>query len=259
MRGVASLSFWAFIALSSLALFPVAVAIWALTAPFDRRLVVLHRFTCFWASLYTWLNPAWRVRVSGREKIRPGAAYVMIANHQSFVDILVLFRLFTHFKWVSKIEMFRLPCIGWNMYLNRYIPLRRGDSHSITRMMAACERTLAEGSSVLLFPEGTRSADGHLKQFKHGAFTLAKRARVPLLPIVVQGTAGALPKHGFVLRGRHAIRIRVLDEIPWESFADLPVDALTARVHERYQRELAEDGAPVPAAATAPVAEAEPA
>jgi 1-acyl-sn-glycerol-3-phosphate acyltransferase len=259
MRGIASLSFWAFIALSSLALFPVAVAIWALTAPFDRRLVLLHRFTCFWASLYTWLNPAWRVRVEGREKIRPGAAYVMVANHQSFVDILVLFRLFAHFKWVSKIEMFRLPCIGWNMYLNRYVPLRRGDPDSIARMMDACRRTLAEGSSVLLFPEGTRSADGRLKPFKHGAFTLAKRARVPLLPIVVQGTAEALPKHGFVLRGRHAIRIRVLDEIPWESFADLTVEALTDRVHERYERELAADTDRIPAAGAASVVEAEPA
>ena len=98
-----------------------------MTVLFDRRLVLLHRFTCFWASLYTWLNPAWRVRIEGREKIRPRTAYVMVANHQSLLDILVLFRLFTHFKWVSKIENFRVPCVGWNMSLNRYIKLRRGD------------------------------------------------------------------------------------------------------------------------------------
>src|SRR5882724_9659342 len=101
-----SFLFWVFLVLSSVVLFPVAVLVWAVTAPFDRRLVGLHRFTCFWASLYTWLNPAWRVRVEGREKIRRGAAYVMVANHQSLLDILVLFRLFVHFKWVSKIENF---------------------------------------------------------------------------------------------------------------------------------------------------------
>ncbi|TMA59335.1 MAG: 1-acyl-sn-glycerol-3-phosphate acyltransferase [Deltaproteobacteria bacterium] len=237
---VGSFLFWAFIALSSLLLFPVAVAIWATTVLVDRRRVVLHRFTCFWASLYTWLNPAWRVQVAGREKIRPGVPYVMVANHQSFLDILVLFRLFVHYKWVSKIEMFRIPCIGWNMALNGYIKLRRGDAQSVAEMMRACERTLAGGNPIMMFPEGTRSADGRLKAFKAGAFVLAQRARVPLLPIVVEGTACALPKHGFVLRGRHAIRIRVLDEIAFTSFAEKPIDRLVAEVHDVFSRELGE-------------------
>jgi 1-acyl-sn-glycerol-3-phosphate acyltransferase len=251
-----SLAFWGFIVVSSALLFPFALVLWAVTAPFDRRLVAQHRFTCFWASLYTWLNPLWRVRVEGREHIRPGRTYVMIANHQSFLDILVLFRLFRHFKWVSKVEMFRIPCIGWNMALNRYVRLRRGSPESIARMMTACEKHLAEGSSVMIFPEGTRSADGRLKAFKHGAFTLAQRARVPLLPIVVEGTAHALPKHGFVLRGHHAIRVRVLEEVRVESVVDRPVEGLIADVRARFAAELGEpaDAAPAPAALTAPTA-----
>src|SRR3989454_11340768 len=240
LRRALSLVFWLFLAASSIVLFPVALVIWAATAPFDRRRTLLHRFTCFWASLYTWLNPAWRVRVEGREKIRRDAAYVMVANHQSFLDILVLFRLFVHFKWVSKIEMFRIPCIGWNMALNGYIKLRRGDSLSVAEMMRAWERTLAEGSPIMMFPEGTRSPDGRLKAFKPGALVLAQRARVPLLPIVVEGTARALPKHGFVLRGRHAIRIRVLDEIPFASFAEKPIDRLVEEVRDVFAAELGE-------------------
>ena len=240
LRRALSLVFWLFLVASSIVLFPVAVLIWAETAPFDRRRALLHRFTCFWASLYTWLNPAWRVRVEGRDRIRPDAAYVMVANHQSFLDILVLFRLFVHFKWVSKIEMFRIPCIGWNMALNGYIKLRRGDAGSVAEMMRACERTLAEGSPIMMFPEGTRSPDGRLKAFKAGAFVLAQRARVPLLPIVVEGTARALPKHGFVLRGRHAIRIRVLDEIAFVSFAEKPIDQLAEEVHEVFAAALGE-------------------
>jgi len=240
LNRVLSLLFWGFIGLSSIVLFPVAVLIWAVTAPFDRRLVVLHRFTCFWASLYTWLNPAWRVRVIGREKIRRDATYVMIANHQSFLDILVMFRLFVHFKWVSKIEMFRIPLIGWNMALNRYVKLRRGDRRSVTRMMQACAETLREGSSILIFPEGTRSADGRLQPFKLGAFTLAQAGRVPILPIVIDGTADALPKRGFVLRGRHAIRVRVLDEVPYESFADKPMDVVIDQIRSRFVAELGE-------------------
>jgi 1-acyl-sn-glycerol-3-phosphate acyltransferase len=252
LRRVLSSVFWVFIVVTSLALFPVALLVWAVTAPIDRRLRVQHLFTCFWASLYTWLNPAWRVRIEGRERIRPDATYVMVANHQSLLDILVLFRLFTHFKWVSKAELFRIPCIGWNMSLNRYIRLRRGDPTSIGRMMADAELTLAAGSSLMIFPEGTRSVDGRLKPFKHGAFTLALRARAPILPIVVTGTANALPKRGFVLQGRHAIRVRVLPELPYEAFAADSVDALTARVHALFGRELGEAGpaeAPTPAAA----------
>jgi 1-acyl-sn-glycerol-3-phosphate acyltransferase len=213
IRRLGSTLFWIFLVVTSILLFPLALLIWALTVLFDRRLVLLHRFTCFWASLYSWLNPVWRVRIEGREKIAPNTAYVMVANHQSLLDILVLFRLFVHYKWVSKIENFRVPCIGWNMSLNRYIKLRRGDRQSIEQMMTACEQAVGEGNSIMMFPEGTRSLDGRLKQFKHGAFTIAQRMRVPILPIIVEGTADALPKRGFVLQGRHAIRIRVLDAI----------------------------------------------
>jgi 1-acyl-sn-glycerol-3-phosphate acyltransferase len=240
-RRVLSLGFWIFLAVSSLLLFPIAALVWAVTAPFDRRLVALHRFTCFWASLYTWLNPAWPVQVIGREKIRPDVAYVMVANHQSLLDILVLFRLFRHFKWVSKIENFRIPFIGWNMSLNRYIKLRRGDRASIASMMQACERTLAGGSSIMMFPEGTRSMDGRLRAFKPGAFALAQRMRVPLLPIVLEGTGDALPKRGFVLQGRHEIRIRVLDEISPETFATLELEALVESVRSRFAKELGEE------------------
>lgn len=244
---VYSTVFWLFLTLSSIALFPVAVAIWALTAPFDRRKVWLHRFTCFWASLYTWLNPGWPVTVSGREHIRPDETYVMVANHLSLLDILVLFRLFTHFKWVSKIENFRIPCIGWNMSLNGYIKLRRGDRESVRVMMAACERTLAEGNSIMMFPEGTRSPSGRLRQFKPGAFELALRSRRPLLPVVLDGTQRALPKRGFVLQGRHPISIRVLEPIPYERFADRSAEQLARETRALFGRYVpAEEAAPEP-------------
>lgn len=237
-RRLWSTVFWLFIVVSSIVLFPVALLIYALTVPFDPRLRLLHRFTCFWGSLYTWLNPMWRVRIDGRDKIRRDVAYVMVANHQSLLDILVLFRLFVHFKWVSKIENFRVPFVGWNMSLNRYIRLRRGDPESIERMMQACGRTLTGGSSVMMFPEGTRSVDGRLKPFKHGAFTLAQRSRVPILPIVVHGTSEALPKRGYVLQGRHDIQVSVLDEIPPDRFEGMPVEQLIETVRNRIAQGL---------------------
>src|SRR5690348_11419977 len=114
--------YWMFVIAVAVVMFPIALVVRIVTAPFDRRRAVLHAFTCVWAGLYTWCNPLWRVEVVGRERanlrLLPDATtpvYVIVANHLSLVDIFVLHRLFTHFKWVSKIENFRLPFIGWNM------------------------------------------------------------------------------------------------------------------------------------------------
>ena len=230
LRVVGSALYWSFAILASVVMFPVALLCWAVTLPFDRRKVVLHRLTCFWASLYTWLNPIWPVRVIGRKKIDPNETYVMVANHQSLLDILVMFRLFCHFKWVSKVENFNIPMVGWNMRLNEYIELKRGDGASIAAMLQACRETLGAGSSIMMFPEGTRSPNGKLRKFKPGAFDLAKDTHRPLLPIVVHGTALALPKKGLILRGRHEIQIEVLDAIAYESFADEPTEDLMQRV-----------------------------
>jgi 1-acyl-sn-glycerol-3-phosphate acyltransferase len=240
MRVLYSTIFWAFLAASSFALFPIAVGVWAVTAPFDRRKVVLHRFTCFWGSLYSWLNPAWPVQLDGRDQIDESQACVFVANHLSLLDILVLFRLFKHFKWVSKIENFRIPLIGWNMSLNQYIPLRRGDRSSVIQMMRECERTLLSGNSIMMFPEGTRSPSGRMRGFKPGAFELARKTGSPIQPIVIQGTAHALPKRGFILRGRHPISITVLERLSAEQVAAMEVDELTAHVRNLIASRLDE-------------------
>jgi 1-acyl-sn-glycerol-3-phosphate acyltransferase len=230
LRRLYSTLFWAFLVVTSALLFPVAVLVRAVTAPFDRRRRALHLLTCWWASLYTWVNPLWPVTVEGRERIRPDETYMMVANHLSFLDILVLFRLFRHFTWVSKASNFSVPLIGWNMRLNGYIPLRRGDGASVRAMMAAAEEALRGGSSVMMFPEGTRSRTGALQPFKPGAFELALRAGVPILPIVIAGTRDALPKRGFLLRGRHPITLTVLEPIPPADVAHLDAAALAAHV-----------------------------
>jgi 1-acyl-sn-glycerol-3-phosphate acyltransferase len=234
-----SLLFWAFILVTSVLLYPVALFIRVVTFPFDRRLAILHTFSCFWASLYTWCNPLWSVRIEGKEHIERRTAYVMVCNHQSLADILVLFRLFVHFKWVSKSENFRIPFVGWNMTLNRYIKIERGSLRGNLSMMRGAEAALKGGSSVMIFPEGTRSPDGALREFKGGAFELAFRSGRPILPIVVHGTAAALPKRGFILRGKRAIRIRVLEPIspPWAPGTD--AETLRRTAHGRIAAEFA--------------------
>ncbi len=228
LKTVASYGLWLMILVTSPVLFVGAFVIWLVTVPFDRRLRLLHLYTCAWAALYSYVFPYWTVRVRGREHIRPGHTYVLASNHQSLLDILVLFRLYKHFKWVSKAVMFRWPFVGWNMSLNRYIAIRRGDRSDARRMLEACGTALDGGSSIMIFPEGTRSRDGMLGEFRHGAFTLALRHQVPIVPIIVEGTLDALPKYGLTLRNTANIVVDVLEPIDVAGFSE--VEALRDHV-----------------------------
>lgn len=225
--------FFLIVGATSIPLFLMAVLLRLVSYPLDRRLRLLHLFTCFWASLYTWMMPPWRIRIEGREHVRKNAAYMIVSNHQSQLDILVAFRLFFHFKWVSKIEMFRIPLIGWNMSLNRYVKLKRGDKESVGQMLSLCETHLDEGSSIFMFPEGTRSPDGEVKAFKLGAFQLAHQKKVPILPIVISGTNKALPKYSLNFTGVQKIYIKIFEEIPYSAFAEMSVED-TAQMVRRF-------------------------
>ncbi len=241
-----SVVYWAFVALTMPLFFLLALAIFLVTLPFDRRRVALHLFSCFWASFYIYANPLWRVRFTGREKLPRKGPAVIVANHLSLVDILVLYGLYRPFKWVSKAELFRVPIVGWNMVLNDYVRLRRGDRESIRAMMEHCREHLARGTPVLIFPEGTRSATGALQPFKDGAFRLAMDAGAPVFPVALRGTYDTLPKSGLVLRQRMDGTVQVLDPIDparYGSVAELR-DATRAAI----ARAIGEGpgGAPVP-------------
>lgn len=237
-RVAASALFWAFFVGSSAVLFVVALVVWALSRPFDPDGRVQHLYSCAWAQLYFLVNPAWRLEVRGREKLPWHGPAVLVANHASLADILVLFGLYRPFKWVSKAENFRLPFIGWNMRLNRYVALVRGDKESIARMMDDCRRWLDRGVPVLLFPEGTRSPDGEVRAFKDGAFRLAAEKGCPVFPIAIAGTSRMLPKHGLVLTGRADCRVRILDPVDPASVGG-DVGALRDLVRERIVAEKA--------------------
>ncbi len=232
-----SIAYWLFIAVSCLPFYLVALVVFAVTWPFDRRRVVLHLYSCYWAAVYLYCNPIWHCRIEGRSKLPWRGPAVLVANHASLIDILVLFALYRPFKWVSKAENFKLPFLGWNMTLNDYVPVVRGNKDSILQMMAECRRHLAAGSPVLLFPEGTRTRDGNLLPFKDGAFKLAAEVGCPLIPIAVHATGDCLPKHGFVLRQRMHARVEVLDPIDTKGPGQSDPEAL------REQARAAIDGA----------------
>ncbi len=221
MLRVVSYAYWALIVVTCPFFFVGALAVFLVTWPFDRRRVLLHLYSSAWAYFYVAINPFWKVRITGRQNLPWRGPAVIVANHASLIDILVLFGLYRPYKWVSKAENFKLPFVGWNMRLNGYVPIVRGDRASVLAMLDRCGELLRRGSPVLLFPEGTRTRDGALLPFKDGAFELAVRHGVPLIPIAVHGTGNALPSKGVVLRDHVDAHVEVLEPLDPASFGDI--------------------------------------
>ena len=258
---VHTVCFWAWTLIAAPIFFVPAFAIWLVTLPFDPNGRVLHLYTCFWCAQHLWTNPLWRMDVRGREKIDRKKAYVYASNHLSSGDIAVLFSLMLPYKFVSKHQNFYVPLIGWNMYMNRYIRLRRGDGDSVRQMVATCLMWLKRGVSIMMFPEGTRSRTGVMLPFKLGAFRLAADAGVPVVPIVIDGSREALPVDGVMRQfGRLDVRVRILDPVDPKDYADPQAlaDAVRAKM-EVAQRELWALRGFVPPVATESVPAAAPA
>ena len=222
-------------ALIALAL-PLQAVLLVLTAPFDRNRAVPGRFLRLVGVAITKTFPPWRLRVEGRWP--QGGPFVVVANHQSVLDILLLSHVPREMKWVAKDELFRIPWVGWMLRMSGDIALRRGDAESGGEALGRAKAYLARGMSVMIFPEGTRSARAKLLPFKSGAFRLALDARVPVLPIVVHGTAQGMPKGGPWVNPCRAVA-RLLEPIDTAPFGD---DAVRLRdaVRARIQAELEE-------------------
>jgi 1-acyl-sn-glycerol-3-phosphate acyltransferase len=230
-----TLLFWAVAALSMPPLFLVLGLLFVVTAPFDADRRVLHAFVCRVCHGYLHLNPFWRVRVEGRERIPRGAS-VLVANHQSLADVATCMGLHLPFKFVSKASLFSLPLVGWAMSMLRYIRLERGRPHSTRRMLDECRGWLRRGMAVLMFPEGTYAPDAPLLHFKPGAFVLARDEQVPLVPVLLTGTRDLVLGDGPWMAPRVDIRVRVLDPVELPAGAD--VVHVAAEMRARFAREL---------------------
>lgn len=209
---------------------PVQALLLVLAAPFDRNRAVAGRFLRIVGVLIAKAYPPWRLRVEGRWP--GGGPYVVVANHQSILDILLLSHIPREMKWVAKESLFRIPWVGWMLRMSGDISVRRGDPESGGEALAAARAYLARGMSVMIFPEGTRSTKGTLLPFKSGAFRLAIEAGVPVLPVAVSGTAHGLPKGNPWVRPCRATA-RLLEPVQVNGYR--PVDAAKLRdaVRER--------------------------
>jgi 1-acyl-sn-glycerol-3-phosphate acyltransferase len=206
--------------------FPLSMLLWVVTWPFDRERILFHWWLVVQGNIIVWIIPLWKIRVEGRKKGERGKAYVIISNHQSMLDVMILNRLCYKLRWISKIENYRVPVIGWYLRMAKYITIDRGNKDSKAVMMGISAETLRKGISIMIFPEGTRSLNGEIGPFKNGAFELAMM------------TGEVLPKHGLVMSGGYKLKIRVLDPVyPW-SFGTADPGQLARKFHNLLSDEL---------------------
>jgi len=195
---------WSCIVLATLALGFLAFV----TYPFDRKGRIVHSYARLWGKVALLANRV-KVRVEGMEHLSEKGPYIFMSNHQGSYDIFALLaHLPFQFKWLAKKELFSIPFLGWTMTVAGYISIdREGTRETIDAMNKAAQK-IREGMSMIIFPEGSRSSDGSIQPFKKGGFTLAVKAKVPIVPIAINGSRTIMPKDRLTVSPGE-VRIRI--------------------------------------------------
>ncbi|HEV7844119.1 MAG TPA: lysophospholipid acyltransferase family protein [Pyrinomonadaceae bacterium] len=171
-----------------------------------------------------------RVRVYGAEHIKPDTSYVFLSTHQSYMDIpAMLGYLPAQLRIAAKKILFRIPFMGWHLWRAGHIPIDRSSTQNAVMSMQRAAMYLRDGICAFVFPEGTRSRDGHLHSFKKGGFKLALQAQVPIIPITIIGTRKILPPDSITFRPG-SIDMYVDEPIPTAGLTDDDLEMLMRRV-----------------------------
>ena len=173
-----------------------------------------------------------RVRIEGAENLRPDQTYIFVGNHVSQFDIFSFQGYFPHdFRWIAKKELLRIPFFGTAMLRSGIVFIDRSHGREALKSLNRAAERIAGGTSVLIFPEGTRSVNGRLRPFKTGAVILAIKAGVQVVPIGFNGTYSILPKGKF-LANSGIITIRIGTPISTDSYTPGDKQKLTHHLHD---------------------------
>lgn len=180
-------------------------------------------------------SPNWKLNIEGEDKFNFETPTVFVGNHQSFLDMALVYQLPWQMKWVSKRSLTYIPVMGWLVWLTGHLTINR-KSRSALKRLNNLVKPLRDNVPVMIFPEGTRSLDGNLKRFKNGAFILAHEYGFNLQPIVIDGGHVAMKPGSKIVESKVDFKVKVLDPIKTTDFSD--IDTLKSHTHQLLDEEL---------------------
>jgi len=196
--------------------------------PFDRSGALQHWCARWWCRLVAWTIFA-RIRVQGVQHVAPGRPYVYMANHASLIDTPALFAYLPYpFRIMAKKSLFNVPFMGWHLRTAGHFPIDHGNPRKTATSLRRVIDGVKRGRSLAVFPEGQRTEDGELQKFEPGAFKIALKAGVPIVPVTIRGTFAMLPRTSLAPRpGR--VDVILSDPIPTTEYTDKTLAALIER------------------------------
>ncbi len=197
----------------------------------------VYRIMVFWARILA-KSVGLTFSLKGVDKVVPGVSYILAPNHQGHTDILALLNtLPVRFRWVIKKELLRIPIFGWALAGTGAIALDRSRGREAMKKLRQQRHKLEDGWSVLVYPEGTRTSDGHLQSFKRGAFVMAVHLGVPILPITTNGAFKVLPRDTMKLRPGH-ITVTIGDPIDVQGLTEDDIPELMEKTRNAMLKDL---------------------
>ena len=191
-----------------------------------------RRYLIHWARISLKLARL-EITVAGLERLDLNRPYVFMPNHSSFLDVLLVFAFIPHnFRSIVKEEFFSIPLMGLTVKSSGQIPLDRKNPRKGLRSIKLAAELLKRGVSIVAFPEGTRSPDGEIHEFKTTLFVLPIRTRIPVVPVLIEGTFQAL-RSGSVLLRHHPVKVTFLDPVSPGCFSDKDRAAYAEEVRRR--------------------------
>lgn len=200
---------------------------------------IFHKYARVWSKLLLFIAGL-KLQIHNENAEFPMRNVVYISNHSSLFDIPVLLAsLNDKARIMYKEELEKIPVFGWCLKMSPFLSVKREDPEHAMQSFRDAVKSVSTGDSVIIFPEGTRSEDGNLGQFKKGAFLLAAKSGKEIVPIVIKGTADVMPKSTFLINPR-TIQVNLLQKISQETIISTKIESLIECVHSLIMNKISE-------------------
>ncbi|MBD3615679.1 MAG: 1-acyl-sn-glycerol-3-phosphate acyltransferase [Gracilimonas sp.] len=220
MRTLFSIFVFTYFSFLFLVFFVIISLVFVTTFPFDKYRKAPNFTLSIMARFMMKASPWWKIEIEGAEKFNPDEPTIFLSNHQSFLDMALIYHLPWKMKWVSKKSLTYIPVMGWLVWLTGHLTINRSSTTALKKLENLVE-PLNNLVPVMIFPEGTRAMDGELKTFKNGAFLLSLEHGFKLQPMVIDGGHSAMPPGSKKLNPKVTFKLKVLEAINPEKFNDL--------------------------------------